>query len=94
MSSTGRAPGHLKPVSKPLGDAGDAGDAEAVEPVESVEPAEAAAAVAVRRGELAAGARSSTLGLRYALTTRSPPYGWPLGRRTHHGRLRAHTGVF
>ena len=37
---------------------------EAVEPVKSSEPAEAAAAVAVRRRELAAGARSSTLRLR------------------------------
>ena len=45
------------------------GPVEPVEPVGSAEPAEAAAAVAVRRGELVAGARCSTLRLRYALTT-------------------------
>ena len=89
MSSIRKTPEYLRRAYNLRGEVAEA--VEPVEPVGSAEPAEAAAAVAVRRGELAAGARPSTLRLRYALTRRM------VGRsdqRTHHGRLRVHTGVF
>jgi hypothetical protein len=62
MSSIRKTPKYLRRAYSLRGEVAEAVEpVEPVGPVESAEPAEAAAAVAVRRGELAAGARSSTL---------------------------------
>jgi predicted transcriptional regulator len=56
MSSIRKTPEYLRRAYNLRGEVAEA--VEPVEPVGSAEPAEAAAAVAVRREELAAGARS------------------------------------